>query len=120
MSVEFIDLLRSANKWLSGCLDRMSSRQPGELPTTGAELQTLSGLIERVGEAWRSAPPSGNLAQERGAEIAQYAENLRSLKSLLEGLQPELQQRRADLHAGLTKLQAALGWATTLKQTRED
>ena len=44
-----------------------------------------------------------NIDQKLDAEIARYAENLRRLKNLLEGLRPELEQRRAELHAGLTK-----------------
>jgi len=110
-----VALLRSTNKSLRDYLDGLSCR---ELSVTAVELQSLSDSIERVGQAWRSTATPHNLDQALEAEIAQYAENLQRLKSVLEGLRPELEQRRADLHSGLTKLQAALRWAATLKQTR--
>ncbi len=58
--------------------------------------------------------------QASETEIARYTENLRGLKTLLEQLQPQLEQQRAELHVGLTKLEAALRWAATVKQTREE
>jgi hypothetical protein len=120
MSAEFIEVLHLANQRLSGYLDRLSSRRQDELPTTAAELQAVSGLIEQVAQAGRSTTTGGDLDKESGAEFAQYTENLRRLKDLLERLQPELEQRRADLRASCTKLQAALEWATTVKQTSEN
>jgi DNA repair exonuclease SbcCD ATPase subunit len=115
MPITLVDLLRSANESLRDYLDRLSCREPSP---TAVELQSLSDSIERVGQAWREAAPPGNLDQALEAEIASYSENLRRLKSLLEGLRPELEQRRAELHSRLTQLQAALRWAATLKQTR--
>ena len=75
MSDEFIDVLGRANQELSGYLDRLSSRGPDELPTTVAELQAVSGLIERVSQARRNNAPGGNLDEESGAEFTQYTEN---------------------------------------------
>jgi hypothetical protein len=115
MSTTFGDLLRSTNKSLTDYLERISCR---ELSPAAFELQFLSDSIEQVGQAWRSPGSPRNPDQTLEAEMARYAENLRRLKSTLEALQPELEQRRAQLHAGLTRLQAALGWAATLNQTR--
>src|SRR6516165_8646152 len=112
VSSTFIHLLRATNESLGDHLDRISRR---ELPPTLMELQSLSDSIEQVGKAWRS---TRNHDRTLEADIARYAENLRRLKSLLERLQPQLEQRRAELHAGLTKLEAARRWAATLKQTR--
>ena len=105
----------SANKNLRHHLDQLCCRK---LSPTAVEFQSLSDSIERVAQAWRNAAPPGNLNQALEAEIASYSENLRRLKRLLEGLRPELEQRRAELHARLTQLQAALRWAATLEQTR--
>jgi transposase InsO family protein len=115
MPSPFVDVLRSTNKSLTDYLDRLSCL---ELSPTAVQLQSLSDSIQQLGLAWtRSAsPPNADQALE--AEIALYAENLRRLKSALERLRPELEQRRAELHARLTKSEAALRWAATLKQTR--
>jgi hypothetical protein len=115
MSTLPIDLLRTTNKSLRDYLDRQPSR---ELLPTAIELQSLGDAIEQVGQAWRSTASPQNPDEALEAEMARYTENLRSLKNVLEQLQPELEQRRSELHAGLTKLEAALRWAATLKQTR--
>jgi hypothetical protein len=115
MSNTLLDLLRSTNKSLTDYLDQLAC---SDLSPAAFELQYLSDSIEQVGQAWRSAASPRNPDQGLEAEIARYAENLRRLKSTLEGLRPELEQRRADLHGGLTRLQAALRWAATLNQTR--
>jgi hypothetical protein len=114
MSTPFLDRLRLTNKTLADSLARLSG---GEFPTP-IELQCLSDSIEQTGQAWRSNafPPNPDQAME--AEIARYKENLRRLKSTLEKLRPELEERRASLSAGLTRFEATLRWAATLKQTR--
>ena len=114
MSTSFVDLLRATNKSLRDYLDRPSSREHSR---TAVELQSLSDSIEQVGQAWRSTASPPNLNPALEAELAQYADNLRRLKGTLERLRPELEQRRAELHAGLIRLQAALTWAATLKET---
>jgi hypothetical protein len=115
MSTPPIDLLRTTNKSLRDYLDRRRSR---ELLPTAVELQSLSDAIEQVGQAWSSTASPQNSGEVLEAEMARYTENLRSLKNMLERLRPELEHRRAELHAGLTKLEAAVRWAATLKQTR--
>ena len=115
--VETLEAIRAASRSLDEFLARYGS---GSLEAHAPipDLTSLSKALERVGRSLQQAPLPPDLDPPDRAEVSEYAEKLRRLKSTLEALQPQLEERRDVIRARLAKIRAAMDWADSFRQTR--
>lgn len=71
-------------------------------------LTPLLEALERAGRSLQKAPPGPKLDTSSKAEVTEYADKLRRLKSTLEQLQPQLEERRDAIRSRLGRIRAAL------------
>lgn len=120
MPAEFVQLIRAVNGELRGFLHSTAPNDPLSDPAvTSEQIQRLTKRLEQVGEQLslgRALPPARQAAGVQ-AEIAQYVENLKKLRSAVETFQSSLLVRRSQLQADQKHLQAASAWATSYKET---
>jgi hypothetical protein len=118
MTGEPLEALRQANRLAGEFLARLRDSALGR-----TEAVTALGGLEVLGEALTRVRPlvASQPVTEWGpaarSELAQYVENLRRLREVLEALQEDLTGRRSELAARLQRAQAMLEWARSVQQT---
>jgi hypothetical protein len=81
-------------------------------------LVPLSEALGRVGTLLQQSPIPPGLSGPEKAEVDAYIDKVKRLKSTLEKLEPQLEQRRDAVRARLGKIRAALDWVDSFNQTR--
>ena len=114
---ETLEAMRVASRQLDEFLGRYGS---GVLEAHAPipDITSLSDALEQVGRRLQESPLPPQLDPAQEAEVSQYGEKLRRLKSTLEALQPQLEERRDAIRARLTKIRAAMDWVDSFQQTR--
>jgi len=114
---ETLEAMRAASRQLDEFLERYGS---GVLEAHAPipDITRLSDALEQVGRSLRESPLPPELDRAQRAEVSQYGAKLRRLKSSLETLQPQLEERRDAICARLTKIRAAMDWVDSFQQTR--
>jgi hypothetical protein len=82
------------------------------------DLTPLSEALGRVGVLLQQSPIPPDLGGPEKAEVDAYIDKVKRLKSTLERLEPQLEQRRDAIRARLGKIRAALDWVDSFNQTR--
>lgn len=118
MPAEFVQLIRAVNGELRGFFHSAAPNDPlSDTALSSEQIERLTKRLEQVGEQLgRALPPAQQTAEGR-AEIAQYVQNLKKLRSAVETFQSSLLVRRSQLQADQKHLQAASAWATSYKET---
>jgi len=81
-------------------------------------LAPVSEALERVGSLLQQSPIPAGLSGPEKAQVDAYIDKVKRLKSTLENLEPQLEQRRDAVRARLGKIRAALDWVDSFNQTR--
>ncbi len=118
MTGEPLEALRQANHLAGKFLARLRDSALGrtEAVTALGGLEVLGEALTRVGPLV-AAQPVTEWGPAARSELAQYVENLRRLREVLEALQEDLAGRRSELAARLQRAQAVLEWARSVQQT---
>ena len=111
------DILRIANKEIRNFIDEASS-QPGKAVESRWAIRRLEKVAKRIQQAGKvldqKRPFLGRTPTE--AEFLEYAETLRKLGALLEGLQHSLLVERSQLGNIRANLECASSWAASLRE----
>lgn len=89
---------------------------PAHVPTPN--LTPVSEALGRVGALLQQSPIPPGLSGPEKAEVDAYIDKVKRLKSTLENLEPQLEQRRDAVRARLGKIRSALDWVDSFNQTR--
>lgn len=117
MLSETLEAMRAADRTLDEFLAQYESPTlPAQAPIPN--LEPLSEALGRVGRSLQQSPMPPNLGGSERAEVDAYIDKVKRLKSTLENLQPQLEQRRDAVRARLSKIRAALDWVDSFNQTR--
>ncbi|MCL5670817.1 MAG: hypothetical protein M1423_05900 [Acidobacteria bacterium] len=126
MSPESLKIIAAANAALAGVIQQASGNSLGHsnaddvLPAIEAQLPAIAATIEEAGRAIEPLTLSANLDPESSAQIDLYAQNLRTLKTLLSPLLASAEARRKRLREKTGKVRETLSWLSTLKSTGMD
>ena len=126
MSPESLKIIAAANAALAGVIQQASGNSLGHsnaddvLPAIEAQLPAIAATIEEAGRAIEPLTLSANLDRESSAQIDLYAQNLRTLKTLLSPLLASAEARRKRLREKTGKVRETLSWLSTLKSTGMD
>ncbi len=116
MPTKFVQLIRAVNGEFRGFFHSAGPADSSDTALGSEQIERLTKRLEQVGEQLgRALPPAQQTAEGR-AEIAQYVENLKKLRSAVEAFQSSLLVRRSQLQADQKHLQAASAWATSYKE----
>jgi hypothetical protein len=117
MLSETLAAMRAAGQTLDEFLAQYDSPAlPAQAPIP--DLTPLSEALGRVGTSLQQSPIPPALSGPEKAEVDAYIDKVKRLKSTLENLQPQLEQRRDAVRARLGKIRAALDWVDSFNQTR--
>jgi hypothetical protein len=117
MLSETLEAMRTAGATLDEFLAQYDAPSlPAHAPIPN--LVPLSEALGRVGALLQQSPIPPDLSGPEKAEVDTYIEKVKRLKSTLENLEPQLEQRRDAIRARLSKIRAALDWVDSFNQTR--
>jgi len=117
MLSETLEAMRAAGQILDGFLAQHES------PSLSAQapipnLTPLSEALGRVDASLQQSPIPADLSGPEKAEVDAYIDKVKRLKSTLENLQPQLEQRRDAIRERLSKIRSAMKWVDSFNQTR--
>ena len=118
MPSEALVAIRTANRQVTEFLAQYPSTSL-EVNSPVPNLAPLSEVLGRAGKALQESQAARDLDSSAKAEIAEYVENLKRLKTTLESLQPQLEGRRDAIRDRLGKIKKAIEWANSFNQTHE-
>jgi ubiquinone biosynthesis protein UbiJ len=116
MPAEFVQLIRAVNGELRGFFHSAGTADSSDTALGSEQIERLTKRLEQVGEQLGRALPSAQQTAEGRAEMAQYARNLKKLRSAVETFQSSLLVQRSQLQTDQKHLQAASAWATSYKE----
>jgi hypothetical protein len=117
MLSETLEAMRAAGATLDEFLaqyDSPSLHPQAPIPN----LTPVSEALARVGILLQQSPIPPSLSGPEKDEVDAYIDKVKRLKSTLEKLEPQLEQRRDAVRARLGKIRAALDWVDSFNQTR--
>jgi hypothetical protein len=112
-----LEAMRDAGRILDGFLAQYESPS---LPAQASvpSLTPLSEALTRVDTSLQQSPIPPDLSGPEKAEVDAYIDKVKRLKSTLENLQPQLEQRRDAIRERLSKIRSAMKWVDSFNQTR--
>jgi hypothetical protein len=117
MLSETLEAMRAAGRTLDEFLAQYDSPAlPAQAPIP--DLTPLGQALGRVSRSLQQSPIPPGLSGPEKAEVDAYIDKVKRLKSTLENIQPQLEQRRDAVRARLGKIRAALDWVDSFNQTR--
>lgn len=117
MLSETLEAMRAAGAVLDGFLAQYDLPSlPAHAPIP--DLTPLNEALGRVGALLQQSPIPPGLSGPEKAQVDAYIDRVKRLKSTLEKLEPQLEQKRDAIRARLGKIRAALDWVDSFNQTR--
>lgn len=118
MSHEMLETIMAANREFREFIDQ-EAREEAEVTGTRRALRRLDSINFRLNQVSRHlSQDSQPFAEdpEGEAEVWQYRENLRTLRSILQTLQVSLLAEKSRMDDTRSNLHAADAWANSLRQ----
>lgn len=113
-----LDMLRTTNREFQEFIDLVTRNGPKAVASRGGtrRLGAISQRLKQVGEHLGSESSAMLQAPETRLELRRYAENLRTLRSVMQTVQLTLLAEKGRLENARVNLQAACAWASSLRQ----
>jgi hypothetical protein len=112
-----LEAMRDAGRILDAFLAQYESPSlPAQAPIP--TLTPLSEALTRVDTSLQQSPIPPDLSGPEKVEVDAYIDKVKRLKSTLENLQPQLEQRRDAIRERLGKIRSAMKWVDSFNQTR--
>ena len=117
MNNELLDVIRIANREFQEFVDQVARDGAKVVESRGGirRLDKLDLRLKQVSTFLASEPSSSALGPDSAYEFLKYRENLKALRSAMEGLQFSLLTEKARLENVRANMQAASAWATSLR-----